>query len=204
MHACAFSHLEADSNFKMNRTSAEPARTTAYSPDIGWRVVWQKLGMDLTYRQIAHGLQIAVGTAHRIFKRFTDTGDVSPTSQKGVSRYNLRKLDQYHELYILCLISEKPGLYLAELCQNIHESTNVMVSGSTICRLLHRNGCSRKKIVQVVKQRCLSTEVLSWLMFFSIDGICSYLSTKLALIIVIVLANSDILSEEKLQCTIDG
>ena len=111
--------------------------------------------MDLTFRQIAHRLQIAVGTAHRIYMRFTDMGDVSPTSQKGVSRYNFRKLDQYHELYILCFISENPGLYLAELCQNIHESTNVMVSGSTICRLLHRNGCSRKQIVQVAKQRCL-------------------------------------------------
>ena len=53
----------------MNRTSAEPARTTAYSPDIGWRVVWQRLGMDLTFKQIAQRLQIAVGTAHRIFKR---------------------------------------------------------------------------------------------------------------------------------------
>ena len=139
----------------MNRTSAEPARTTAYSPDIGWRVVWQKLGMDLTFRQIADRLQIAVGTAHRIFKRFMDTGDVSPTSQTGVSRYKLRKLDQYHDLYILCMISETPGLYLAELCQSIRKSTNVSVSGSTICRLLHRNGCSRKKIVQVAKQRRL-------------------------------------------------
>ena len=68
---------------EMNRTSAEPARTTAYSPDIGWRVVWQRLGMDLTFKQIAERLQIAVGTAHRIFKRFMDTGDVSATVQKG-------------------------------------------------------------------------------------------------------------------------
>ena len=127
---------------EMNRTSAEPARTTAYSSDIGWRVVWQRLGMDLTFRQIANRLQIAVGTAHRIFKRFMDTGDVSATSQKGVSRHSLRKLDHYHELYILCMIS---GLYLGEICQQIHCSTNVTVSGSTVCRLLHRNGCSRKK-----------------------------------------------------------
>ena len=102
---------------KMNRTSAEPARTTAYSPDIGWRVVWQRLGMDLTFKQIAQRLQIAVGTAHRIFKRFMDTGDVSAIARKGVSRYNLRKLDQYHEVYLLCMISENPGLFLSEICQ---------------------------------------------------------------------------------------
>ena len=67
---------------KMNHTSAEPARTTAYSPDIGWRVVWQRLGMDLTFKQIAQRLQIAVGTAHRIFKRFMDMGDVSAIARK--------------------------------------------------------------------------------------------------------------------------
>lgn len=111
--------------------------------------------MDLTFKQIAERLQIAVGTAHRIFKRFMDTGDVSATVQKGVPRHSLRKLDQYHELYILCMISENPGLYLAEICQQIQNSTNVSVSGSTVCRLLHRNGYSRKKIVQVAKQRRL-------------------------------------------------
>ena len=116
----------------MNRTSAEPAGTTAYSPDIGWRVVWQRLGMDLTFKQIAERLQITVGTAHRIFKQFKNTGDVSATVRKGVPRHSLRKLDQYHELYILCLISENPGLYLAEICQQIQNSTNVSVSGSWI------------------------------------------------------------------------
>ena len=67
--------------------------------------------MDLTLKQIAQRLQIAVGTAHRIFKRFMDTGDVSAIARKGVSRYNLRKLDQYHEVYLLCMISENPGLF---------------------------------------------------------------------------------------------
>ena len=108
----------------MSRTSAEPSRTTAYSPDIGWRIVWQKLGMDLTFRQIAERLQIAVGTAHRIFKRFLDTGDVSPIMCKGKARPNLRKLDQYHELYILCMISDNPGLYLSEIRGKIYDSTN--------------------------------------------------------------------------------
>ena len=137
----------------MARTSAEPARTAAYSPDIGWRVVWQKLGMDLTFRQIAERLQIALGTAHRIFKRFQDTGNVSPA--KRTPRPTLRKLDQYHELYVLCVIAESPGLYLSELCQKIYDSTRVSVSGSTVCRLLHRTGCTRKKILQVAKQRCV-------------------------------------------------
>ena len=62
----------------MESTSAEPGRKAAYSRDIGWRVVWQKVGMGLTFREIASRLQIATGTAHHIFERFQDTGDVSP------------------------------------------------------------------------------------------------------------------------------
>ena len=140
---------------EMNRTPAESARTIAYSPDIGWRVMWQRLGMDLTFKQIAQCLQIAVGTAHRISKRFMNTGDVSATAQKKVPMYSHRKLDQYHELFILCMISENSVLYLAEICQQIQNFTNVSVSESTVCRLLYHSGCSRKKIVQVAKQRCL-------------------------------------------------
>ena len=36
----------------VSMTSAEPARTTAYSPDICWRVVWQRMGMELSFKAI--------------------------------------------------------------------------------------------------------------------------------------------------------
>ena len=62
-------------------TSAEPFRTRAYSPDIGWRVVWQRLAMETSFEGIASRLQIAPSTAHRIFGRFKETGDVMPLKQ---------------------------------------------------------------------------------------------------------------------------
>ena len=44
----------------MHACNAEPGRTTAYSPDIGWRVFWQLIGMEYTlYEQIGRRLQIA-------------------------------------------------------------------------------------------------------------------------------------------------
>ena len=139
----------------MENTSAEPGRKVAYSRDIGWRVVWQKVGMGLTFRQIASRLQIATGTAHRIFARFQDTGDISPKPRHGQRRPACRKLDDLHEIYILGMIADNPGLYLSEIARNISDATNVLVDGSTVCRLLHRHGCTRKKIVQVAKQRCV-------------------------------------------------
>ena len=77
----------------LSKTLAEPAPTAAYSPDIGWRIVWQRTGMG---RDIATRLQIG---AHRIYKKFEATGEITPI-KPGV-RPNLHKLDEIHELYIL-------------------------------------------------------------------------------------------------------
>ena len=49
---------------------------------------------------------------------------------------------------------ENPGLYLIEICLKIKEVTGADVSGPTVCRLLQKNGYTRKKIRQVAKQRC--------------------------------------------------
>ena len=159
-------------------SSAEPARTAAYSPDIGWRVVWQRVGMGLSFRDIATRLQIGLGTAHRLYTKFEETGEVAPIEQG--PRSDVRKLDHLHELYIIGLLVENPGLYLSEICQNIHAATGVTVSGSTVCRLLQRNGLTRKKIVQVAKQRCIEyrgkfmAEILQyppeWLVFLDETG----------------------------------
>ena len=62
-------------------TSAEPARTTSYSTDIRWRVIWQRLGMGLTFREIAAHLQIGVATSHCLFEMYVLTGDVTPRKQ---------------------------------------------------------------------------------------------------------------------------
>ena len=133
-------------------TSAEPARTSAYSGDIAIRVVWQRLGMGMTFRDIAKRLQIGVGSAHRLYRRFSEKGNFDRAERS--SRRHTRKLDEFHELYIIGLLMENPGLYLDEIKLKIKEATRVTVSGSTICRVLQRNGYTRKKILQVARQRC--------------------------------------------------
>ena len=120
--------------------SAEPDRKTPYSPDIGWRVVWQRLGMEMQFRDIARRLQIATSTAHRIFKRFEDSGDVAPRKQSSRLHacMHARKLDEHHEheLLIIEKVMENPCVYLREICQRIEEATHTRVSGSTVCRIL--------------------------------------------------------------------
>ena len=57
--------------------SAEPGRKAPYSKDIRWRDVWQRLGKELSYREISKNLCLSLSTAHNHFKRFELTGDVT-------------------------------------------------------------------------------------------------------------------------------
>ena len=131
--------------------SAEPGRKAAYSPDIRWRVIWQCLGMGLSFRDIADNLNIATSTAFAAFKRFEETGEVSGTKQP--PRDSLRKLNTRDELFIVGLVLANPSMYLQEIRQEVEDVLGTQVSVPTICRVLARHGFTRKKIQQVAKQR---------------------------------------------------
>ena len=132
-------------------TSVEPSRRAAYGRDIAVRVIWQRLGMNLKFRDIAKRLQIG---AYRLYRRYIETSKFSP--RKCSRRPGVRKLVELHELYIIAILMENPGLYLTEICHKIFTATGVSVSGATVCRVLQRNGYTRKKIVNIPRQRCVS------------------------------------------------
>ena len=149
--------------------SAEPGRTKAYSLDIRWRIVWQRIGKGLKYREIATNLSVSLGTVSNIMQHFEATGCVDPKVQP--SREDQRKLDDCHELYILGLIYNNPTLELHEICNKVEEISAVVVSGPTICRLLRRNGITRKKVRQVALQRCsdMRARFIANISFYPVD-----------------------------------
>ena len=108
--------------------------------------------MSLSFRSIADRLQIGLGSAYRLYKRYVDTGTFA--ASKRCDRPHCRKLDEHHELLVQGLLMENPGLYLAEICFKIYEVTGTNVSGATVCRLLQKHSYTRKKIRQVALQRC--------------------------------------------------
>ena len=132
-------------------TTAEPNRKRPYDSDLRWRVVYQRIAMNLSYRKIACNLNISIATAQRTYARFEQTGDVKPSA---ADKSCLRKLDEHFELYVVLIVLDSPSLYLGEVCQRIHDDLGLNVSPSLICRLLKRYGITRKKIRQVAKQRC--------------------------------------------------
>ena len=105
----------------------------------------------MSFRVISHHLQIAPSTAYRIYKRFEETGGV--TYMKQPSQPTCRKLDEYHELLLIAMVMENPRMYLQEMCNQIELVTGVRVSGATVCRVLRKNGFTKKKIQIVAGQR---------------------------------------------------
>ena len=138
----------------MREMSAEPGRKKPYSTDIQLRVVYQRIGMSRTFPEIAKNLNIAVSTAYRIYRQFEVSGDIAAPTDASKPRPDLRVLNEHSELIVVGLILENPTLYLHELCQTIQDVTSLSASQSTICRLLHRYGFTRKKVKQVALQRC--------------------------------------------------
>ena len=59
-------------------SSAELGRKAAYAADLRWRIVWQRIGMELSYWTIAPNLNVALGTVHNVNCPLIETGDVMP------------------------------------------------------------------------------------------------------------------------------
>ena len=83
-------------------TSAEPRRKAPYAADLRWRMVWQRIGMELPYRTIAKNPNVALGTVYHINRLFLDTGDV--LAKPAPQRTALRTLNHSDELFIIGLI----------------------------------------------------------------------------------------------------
>ena len=86
------------------------------------------------------------------------TGLVDPKSSS--KRDAVKKLDDHHELYIIGLIYQCPTLQLQEIAYKVAEISGTEVSISTLCRLLARNGFTRKKIQNTALQRSLDFRAL--------------------------------------------
>ena len=48
--------------------SAEPGRKAPYSKDIVWRVVRQRIAMELPFRKMVRNLNLSLDTVHNIYK----------------------------------------------------------------------------------------------------------------------------------------
>ena len=64
-----------------------------------------------------------------------------------------KTLTVYDELLIIQSVLDNPSIYLHELQRRVEETTSTSVTESAICRFLHRQSFSRKKLTKIASQR---------------------------------------------------
>ena len=101
---------------------------------------------------MSSNLGASVSTVRRIGKVFDETGNVD--TKDSLTRGQAQKvLSSRDEFLLLELVLELPGVYLHEICQEMHSTTGTHVSEATICRFLQKAGFTRTKIEHVALQR---------------------------------------------------
>ena len=84
--------------------SCEPHRSSAYSDDIRWRIVWQRHALGHTHQAIATNLNVDVSTVRQILDIFSATGTVSKKAYPAERAF--RKISEPVQLFILHLLLE--------------------------------------------------------------------------------------------------
>lgn len=133
------------------KTSYEPSRSSAYSEDLRWRIIWQREGLGYTYGKISVNLGVDASTVQRTVTLFKNTGSVHkrPYPKDKAAR----KLTPIAQLFILNLVVQKPGIYLHEIQKELQVTLLLEVSSSTQCKFLHTSGFTHKKLRTVALQQ---------------------------------------------------
>ena len=101
-------------------TSSQPSRSSAYSEDLRWKIIWQRFSLELPVKSVARNLSIDESTVRRICTRFNCTGTVSKQLYPVERSY--RKLTTTAKFYVVNLVLERPGIYLEKLRTNCSRS----------------------------------------------------------------------------------
>jgi len=91
-------------------TSYERTRTNAYSEDLRWRIIYQRLALDYSLQRVADNLGVGVATVHRIETAFAETGSVG--KRKYPEDHGPHKLTETDELFIIGFLKGQKPTYI--------------------------------------------------------------------------------------------
>ena len=131
--------------------SCEPRRSSAYSEDVRWRIVWQSQALSLSSKEIAINLNIDMSTVKRILHIFTTTGDVCKRTYPSERSY--RKISEPVQHYILYLILTRPGIYLREIVSELSTVLGLDITESAVCKFFKKIGFTHHKLTTYALQR---------------------------------------------------
>ena len=114
-------------------------------------MVWQRLALNKTFKDIAENLCVHVTTVKRTVDLFELTGDVC---KKPYPSHRLqRKLTPVVQVILLTMVIEQPGIKLRELQASLAVEYGVELSQAAICGFLHKSGFSYQKMMLIARQR---------------------------------------------------
>lgn len=131
--------------------SCEPKRSSAYSEDLRWRMVWQCEALGYSHARVADNLSVDRSTVSRTLQLFHSTGSICKKQYPKEKAF--RKLTTPAQLMILHLVVQRPGIYLQEIQAELLHLLLLQVDISTICRFLQSSGLTRQKLCLIAKQR---------------------------------------------------
>jgi len=125
----------------------------AYGPEIRWRVVWKRLVLNLSSREVSEHLDgITDQTQALILRRFLETGGVDTWQGQGGQRPH-QVFDADADIWLLCDVLDDPTATLQLRADRLLLRTGREVHVSSICRAMRRLMLSRQKVQHWAAQR---------------------------------------------------
>ena len=137
--------------FKFDMASCETTRSNAYSNDLRWKIVWQRLALTIPAKRVARNLCVDQSTVYRICNNFATTGTVDKKDYPAAAAF--RKLTEPAKYFILHLVLQQPGIYLREIQNELNLQLGVDISASALCVFLHKAGFTRQRLQLYAIQR---------------------------------------------------
>ena len=131
--------------------SCEPKRTSAYSNDLRWRMVYMVEMQHKPCREVAENLAVDPSTVSRTVSLFNESGNVN--KRKHPPNKGTAVLTEIDKLIIMETVLEKPEVYMREIRDTLISETGTEVDISTIWKFLQTSNITRQKMVLVAKQR---------------------------------------------------
>ena len=140
------------------QAACETSRSSAYSEDLRWRIVWQREAMNLSVREVAGNLCVDPSTVSRMTTLFRTTGNVAKKPYP--SERASRKLTEPAQFFVVYLILDRPGIYLRELQLELQSQLGINISQGALCKFLHKTGFKRQRLSTYALQRdeCLRAQ----------------------------------------------
>lgn len=139
--------------------SCDSNRTSAYSEDIRWRVIYQYYFLQ---GNIALNLNIDKSTVYRTIALFDKTGCVKKAEYPKGQNHHLQKLTEIDQFLIMEVVLNQPGIYLHEIQEFIYQETGTSVSLPTICKFLHKQGFTLQKMARIFIGRNYDLRMKFW------------------------------------------